>query len=98
MDSNIGDVKLSYSQRFSNYLGEKVTYGTLVWIFLIINMLNYIERSIIPGSSITNIAGRFHKTGSSYYFIEDETNSNTFRIELTTTKQASTVKLVLYQQ
>lgn len=52
MDSNIGDVKLSYSQRFSNYLGEKVTYGTLVWIFLIINMLNYIERSIIPGSSI----------------------------------------------
>ena len=52
MDSNIGDVKLSYSQQFSNYLGEKVTYGTLVWIFLIINMLNYIERSIIPGSSI----------------------------------------------
>lgn len=55
-------------------------------------------REIVPGSSITNIAGRFHKNGSSYYFIEDETNSNTFRIELTTTKQASTVKLVLYQQ
>ena len=33
-----------------------------------------------------------------YYFIEDETYSNAFRIELTTTKQASTVKLVLYQQ
>ena len=102
-----------YSTRWGSIVYQLVAYNEsneIIGYSPVYNFTNYMRkglynprnssqyREIVPGSSITNIAGRFHKNGSSYYFIEDETNSNTFRIELTTTKQASTVKLVLYQQ
>lgn len=102
-----------YSSRWGSIVYQLVAYNEsdeIIGYSPVYNFTNYMRKGlynprnssqykeIIPGSSITNVAGRFHKTGNTYYFIEDETNSNTFKIELTTTKQASQVKLILYQQ
>ena len=52
MDTGDVNIRVSYSQQFRKYLGEKIHYKSLVWFFFLINMLNYLERSIIPGSVV----------------------------------------------
>lgn len=44
--------ELSLNQRIANYIGSRIKYKHLVWLFFFINLLNYIERSIISGCSI----------------------------------------------
>lgn len=46
------NIPTPYSQQFREYLGNRIHYRSLVWIFFIINLLNYVERSIIPGSVV----------------------------------------------
>lgn len=52
MDESHEEVPLTFSQRFGMFLGQSISFNALVWLFFIVNMLNYIERSIIPGCSI----------------------------------------------
>lgn len=44
------NIPTPYSQKFREYLGNRIHYRSLLWIFFLINLLNYVERSIIPGS------------------------------------------------
>ena len=39
-------------QRFREYLGRKLSFNRIVWLFFYVNMLNYIERFIISGSAV----------------------------------------------
>lgn len=45
-------INSSCYQRFEKYLGDHFRFRSLVWVFFVINLLNYIERSIIPGSVV----------------------------------------------
>ena len=46
------NIPTPYSQQFREYLGNRIHYRSLLWIFFFINLLNYVERSIIPGSVV----------------------------------------------
>lgn len=49
------------------------------------------------GESVTTILGSFKKVNNKFYFF-NESGDNTFKFEMKTTKQASTIKLVLKNQ
>lgn len=52
MEQQETSISSSCYRRFEKYLGDHFHFRSLVWIFFIINLLNYIERSIIPGSVV----------------------------------------------
>ena len=52
MEQSEVSVNSSCYQRFEKYLGDRFHFRSLVWVFFVVNLLNYIERSIIPGSVV----------------------------------------------
>ena len=52
MDSTQEVKKPPAMQRFREFLGRKLSFNRIVWLFFYVNMLNYIERFIISGSAV----------------------------------------------
>ena len=52
MDSTQEVKKPPVMQRFREFLGRKLSFNRIVWLFFYVNMLNYIERFIISGSAV----------------------------------------------
>ena len=52
MEQQETSISSSCYRRFEKYLDDHFHFRSLVWIFFIVNLLNYIERSIIPGSVV----------------------------------------------
>ena len=46
------EAHLTCKEKIQAFLGKRVKYKHLVWVFFFVNLLNYVERSIIPGSAV----------------------------------------------
>lgn len=87
---------IAYNEN-GDIVGYSPVYNFTNWTTLSYNNLDYTDYSAPAGSAITTILGNFRRFGDKFYFV-DESGNNTFKFEMKTTKQASSIRLVLKNQ